>query len=189
MKNLTRLTVLIVLVAAVVVLLIIVLSGGDDSALSQLNRAGAQGKSAIKDGAKAIGDGARAVGDKLTVYQEVGQVDWESGVIRATGTGAMPAEADSYAQAQLVAQDAAEMDAHAKIIATLAGLKLRAEKVSDRHAVEKYDIEETVKAKLVGSQVVDVRQKPDGTVEVDVEVKIHPGRVADSPAEGGAVAE
>ena len=124
---------------------------------------------------EAVKNVAAAVGKKIAnpIYEEVGEVDWSQGVIRATGYGVMPTESGSYAQGQLLALDAAQLDAERNLAATIAGLKIKARRHSDRHTVDEYDIEETVRAKLKGARVVEVRNQPDGSVEVEMEIGLH----------------
>ena len=155
---------------------VVLLLAGDNAAspLMKLNAIGAKGKEVIKDGAGRMGDSLSAVGKKIAnpIYPEVGAVDLESGTAAATGYGALPANAETFAQGQLLAVDAAQMDAERNLAATLAGFKLKSTRVSTQHTVEQYDIEQSVKAKVKGCRVVEVRYNPDGSVEVDVEIPL-----------------
>jgi len=100
------------------------------------------------------------------------QVDWGTGVIRATGRGALPPTAETYPQAKLMALAAAELDAERAIVATLHGARLRSRRRADRHILTDYVVEEAVEGSLKGVRVVGTRTLSDGNIEVDMELRL-----------------
>lgn len=101
------------------------------------------------------------------------EIDWGSGVLCATGRGALPTNAKSLPQAKLMAIGAAEMDAHRQLAATLYGLVLRSQRISEEFAIREYALEEKVRAVVRGAQTREIHPLPDGNVEVTVELRLH----------------
>jgi hypothetical protein len=107
-------------------------------------------------------------------------IDWGDGIIRATGRGTLPSDAESYPQAKLIAIGAAELDAQRILASTLRGIKVNSRRITDRYALKDYTVEENVKAALRGASTTDTRFLEDGNVEVDMEIhlKVKPEQIA-----------
>ncbi len=99
-------------------------------------------------------------------------IDWEAGVIRATGTGAPDLDAPNIAVARLGAERAAKLDAMRNILEILKGVKVTAGStvggVMESDSRVKAEIEGIVR----NFRIVDTRYYSDGGVEVDVEIKL-----------------
>lgn len=100
----------------------------------------------------------------------VGQ--WVPITIRATGGGAPPERAINPAQARLMTERAARLDAYRNLLERAYGVAIRANS-SVRDFVLKDDtIRSRVEAYIRGAKVVDTVYKDDGGVEVEMEVTL-----------------
>lgn len=93
-------------------------------------------------------------------------------VIHATGYGAMPSSAESITQGQLMALDAAQLDAERNLAAMLAGVDLDAARLGTQHKLDKYVVSDATQAHLTGARVVKTRYQADGSVEVDMAIDL-----------------
>jgi hypothetical protein len=96
---------------------------------------------------------------------------WEGRKLRATGYGA-PREGTSGPQGKLLAQRAARLDAGRKLIEQLYGLKIKGETTVRDFVTESDVIESEVAAFLRGAEEAEVRENPDGTWEVTLEIDL-----------------
>lgn len=106
----------------------------------------------------------------ITEKHTIPPVDAGDGVYRVTGQGATPENAQSKAQARLMAVRAAEMDAHRKLAELLAGVDITATSATKDYVQESYRVTERTQALLRGAHVKETRFSPDGIAEVDVEL-------------------
>lgn len=113
-------------------------------------------------------DAARSVGNGAPEAI----IDWGDGVLRATGRGALPTDAQTLPQAKLMAIGAAEMDAHRQLAATLRGLRLKADIRAQEYMLEQYKVDENISAAVRGARIVEIRPLPDSNVEVVVELRL-----------------
>ena len=170
-KQTLRFVGLIALSVCIAVIVILLLAGpAESSALGRLNAMGALARVKVQETVSSAG---AAITSRVG-YTNIGVIDWDQGVVRATGYGVAPSHAESEVQGMQLALDAAQMDAQRSLAATLAGVKLKSERVTSDRAVASSRIEESVKARLLGAQIVEVRTLENGAVEVDMEVKIAP---------------
>jgi len=173
--NICRFCALILVQFIVVGLFVMVYARPDDpTRFAWLNEFGARGRSILTETPKHAAQGVKALCSRLTsdAGPKIGEVDAGLAVLRATGYGVMPTQATSVAQGQLMALDAAQLDAERNLVATLAGAKIKSERSGDKHMLDQYKVHETARAHLLGAKVVDTRYQADGSVEVDMEVKL-----------------
>ena len=108
----------------------------------------------------------------LTAEETKKGIDWEAGVIRATGSGAPDLNAPNIAVARLGAERAAKLDAMRNILEVLKGVKVTAGStvggIMESDSRVKAEIEGIVR----NFKIVDTRYYADGGVEVDVEMKL-----------------
>jgi hypothetical protein len=99
--------------------------------------------------------------------------DWAKQVLRATGQGVAPEEAESEAQAKLLAQKAAEVDAKRKLAEMLDGVHIDSKTTVKDFVTQSDEIKTSVSTFIGGCKVVKVRTLEDGvTVEVEVELSL-----------------
>ena len=97
---------------------------------------------------------------------------WVPIILRATGGGAPPERSINPAQARLMTERAAKLDAYRNLLERAYGVAIRANS-SVRDFVLKDDtIRSRVEAYVRGAKVVDTRYNDDGGVEVDMEVTL-----------------
>lgn len=95
--------------------------------------------------------------------------EWANRTIQVTGSGA-PADWMPPAQAKLMAQRAATLDAYRLLTEQIMGLQLKASTTVKDFVTENDEISTKTKGLIRGTQVKNVRNLPDGTVEVDMEL-------------------
>lgn len=95
--------------------------------------------------------------------------EWANRTIQVTGSGA-PAEWMPPAQAKLMAQRAATLDAYRQLTEQIMGLQLDSNTSVKDFVTEKDEISTKTRGLIQGTQVKNVRNLPDGTVEVDMEL-------------------
>ena len=97
---------------------------------------------------------------------------WVPIILRATGGGAPPEKAINPAQARLMTERAAKLDAYRNLLEQGLWRGHRANS-SVRDFVLKDDtIRSRVEAYIRGAKVIDTRYKDDGGVEVEMEVTL-----------------
>lgn len=99
-------------------------------------------------------------------------VDWNGGVIRATGGGVAPAGARTMAQARMMARRAAITDAYRQLAEYVGGVNVDAETTVDMAAVTNDVIKTRVQATIRGARIVAEGQTSDGGYEVTMEVPL-----------------
>lgn len=102
----------------------------------------------------------------------VGEIDWTTGVIKVTGSGAPP-DRGSVAQKRLMAERAAIADAYRQLAEIINGVRVDSETVVKDFVTESDVIKTQVSAFIKGAQKVGKRYLSDGSVEVDMVVKLY----------------
>jgi len=111
---------------------------------------------------------ARAAGADVT--QQLGDkasVDWTTGTIKVTGSGAPP-EKGSPAQKRLMAKRAAQVDGYRQLAEAIEGVHVDSETSVKDFVTESDVIKTRVQALVKGAVVVATRNMSDGSVEVDL---------------------
>ncbi len=96
---------------------------------------------------------------------------WAEKVFRATGYGA-PREGVTGPQAKLLAKRAAYLDALRKLTEQVYGLKIRSQTTVKDFVTENDTIESATASFIRGATTVEETEKPDGTWEVTIELKL-----------------
>ena len=91
-----------------------------------------------------------------------------------TGAGIPPANADSPAQARLLAERAAVTDAQRRLLEQIGGVRIDAQTTITDFVAQRDTIRAEVEGFLRGAQKVAVRHLEDGTVEVDMTLDLAP---------------
>lgn len=109
-----------------------------------------------------------------TVQENMGNVtiDWSEGLIRVTGVGTPP-DRGYAAQRRLMAERAAMADAYRQLAEAIQGVRVDAETIVKDHITESDTLRIKVNALIRGAQKTDRRFLPDGSVEVDMMVKLY----------------
>lgn len=98
--------------------------------------------------------------------------NWLDRVVKVTGTGAPSMDDPNPARAKLMARRAAVMDAYRQLLENLMGIQIDSS-TSVKDFVTEYDeINGKVQGHIRGMQAVATRYNPDGTVEVDMELRV-----------------
>jgi hypothetical protein len=98
-------------------------------------------------------------------------VDWQSELIKATGSGAPDMRSISPAQARLGAEKAAQLDAFRNLIAVAKGIHISADRTVGE-AMGKDEVKGRVEGVVKGFKVVKKRYFSDQGVEMEVEVPL-----------------
>jgi hypothetical protein len=114
---------------------------------------------------------ARADPPKTDPAKREGNVDWQSQVLKATGSGAPDMRSLSPAQARLGAEKAAQLDAFRNLIAQAKGIHISSEKTVGE-AMARDEVKGRVEGVVKGFKVVKKRYYSDQGVEMDVEVPL-----------------
>ncbi|RMG17618.1 MAG: hypothetical protein D6729_08570 [Deltaproteobacteria bacterium] len=99
-------------------------------------------------------------------------IDWEAGVVRATGSGAPDLNAPNIAVARLGAERAAKLDAMRNILETLKGVQVTAGSTVGGIMESDSRVKAEIQGIVRNFKIVDTRYYSDGGVEVDVEMKL-----------------
>lgn len=97
---------------------------------------------------------------------------WSPVTIRATGAGVPPPRAVNPAQARLMAERAAKVDALRNLLEQAYGVNISSASSVRDFVLQSDSIRARVDAYIRGAEVVDKRYLSDGTVEVDMEVTL-----------------
>lgn len=106
---------------------------------------------------------------------ENGKVNWETGLVTATGIGAPPATAVNMAQARAMAVRAATVVARRNLLEVLKGVQIDSTTTVQNYMVTNDIIVSKVQGFLQNSQVLDIAYMSDGSVEVTVGVSLRGG--------------
>lgn len=101
-----------------------------------------------------------------------GQIDWNNGVIQATGLGFAPFNAINPSQGVAMARRAAVMDAYRNLLETVKGMRIDADTT-----VSNLQVSDTIRSKVSGvirgAHVVSEQPSGDGGYKVTVEIKMY----------------
>jgi hypothetical protein len=97
---------------------------------------------------------------------------WVPVTIRATGGGAPPEKAINPAQARLMTERAARLDAYRNLLERAYGVAIRAKSTVRDFVLQNDTIRSRVEAYIRGAKVIDTQFKDDGGVEVEMEVTL-----------------
>lgn len=106
--------------------------------------------------------------------QMVPAEQWAPVTIRATGGGAPPERAVNPAQARLMTERAARLDAYRNLLERAYGVAIRAKSTVRDFILKDDTIRSRVEAYIRGAKVIDTVYKDDGGVEVEMEVTLGP---------------
>lgn len=101
---------------------------------------------------------------------EQGQMNWENGLLTATGVGIPPRQAVSAAQAQAMAVRAATVVARRNLLAVLQGVQIDSSTTVKNFMTTSDVVASTVRGYLQNSRVLRTDTQIDGSVEVMVAV-------------------
>jgi hypothetical protein len=109
-----------------------------------------------------------------TLFADSGNssVNWEQGVIRASGTGVPPNQALSPQQAAMMARRAAVVDAYRNLAEAIKGVRVNGETTVQNYAVANDEIHTNVAALVRGARITSERQFPDGSYRVTMEINL-----------------
>ncbi len=98
--------------------------------------------------------------------------EWVPIKISAKGAGAPPASAVNQAQARLMAERAAKVDAMRNLLEQAYGVNISSHTTVRNFVTENDTVRARVDAYLRGAKVVDTRYLNDGSVEVEMEITL-----------------
>ena len=102
-----------------------------------------------------------------------GRINYAAGVVKATGYGAPPAQADSPVQAKLMARGAAMADALRMLAMTVSAVQVTATTRVKNYLVKNDEVETHISALLQSPQVVSDTTQPDGTAVIVVALPMY----------------
>lgn len=98
--------------------------------------------------------------------------EWVPVAIRATGSGAPPPSAISPAQARLMAERAAKLDAYRNLLEQAYGVQITSHSTVKDFVLQNDTIRSRVEAFIKGAKITDTRHLSDGSVEVEMELTL-----------------
>jgi hypothetical protein len=108
----------------------------------------------------------------VPVEQPVPEVTWRPVTIRAIGNGAPPASAVNVAQARIMTQRAAKLDAYRNLLENTYGVNISGRSNVRDFILKNDSIKSRVDAYVRGAKVVHTIYHDDGGVEVEMEVTL-----------------
>lgn len=99
-----------------------------------------------------------------------GEINWSDGVLRATGHGVRPIDAQSPAQARLLARRAAIADAYRNLAHLISEVRVSANTTVERYVVSSDTVRMNVEAYVRGARVVAEEDSADGVYTVTLQV-------------------
>ncbi|MEW6417300.1 MAG: LPP20 family lipoprotein [Nitrospirota bacterium] len=100
------------------------------------------------------------------------KVEWVPITIRATGSGAPPPSAINPAQARLMTERAAKLDAYRNLLEQAYGVNITSNSTVRDFVLQSDTIKARVEAFIKGAKILDTRHLSDGSVEVDMEMTL-----------------
>ena len=115
---------------------------------------------------------ATAAGERIIegVPAANGQINWSEGVLSATGTGVRPRDAESPAQARLLAKRAAIADAYRNMAHLVSEVRVTANTTVERYLTTNDTVRLNVEAYIRGARVIDEREDADGVYTVTLQL-------------------
>ncbi len=108
-----------------------------------------------------------------TVAGGNGRINYGTGVVKATGYGALPSRAETTAQARLMARGAAIADALRTLAMTVSSIQVTATTTVKNYQLESDVVSTKLDALLDSPRIVDEGYRPDGTAYVTVELPLY----------------
>ncbi|EPR44061.1 putative Lipoprotein LPP20 [Desulfovibrio sp. X2] len=108
-----------------------------------------------------------------------GRIDWQAGMITATGTGAPPPYVSSPAQGRAMAVRAAEIVARRNLLETVRGVRVDADEAVGEAMAHNRTVRSRLDGELQNSRILETNDLPDGSVQVRVGMSMR-GRFADA---------
>lgn len=102
-----------------------------------------------------------------------GNIDWTTGIIRATGIGLAPADSQSKAQAKLAAQRAAKVDAYRRLAEIVQGVRVSSETTVQNFMLKDTTINTRVSGFIKGARETEIKYYADGAAEVTIEASLN----------------
>ena len=99
-------------------------------------------------------------------------IDWSEGVVRAVGVGTPP-DRGTLSQKQLMAERSATADAYRQLMEAVYKIRVNSETVVRDYAMESDTLQRYLQALVKGAQKIDQRYLDDGTIEVEMAIKLY----------------
>jgi hypothetical protein len=115
-------------------------------------------------------DPAAAADDSVVQKVGHGEINWSKKVVTATGSGAANMK-DNVAQARLMAERAAKLDALRNIVETIQGIQVTGSR-SANDIMSNGEVKSRISGMAQGFKVVDTKYYSDGSVDVIVQMPI-----------------
>lgn len=109
---------------------------------------------------------------KVFVISEVDGVDWQKGVITATGRGYPPKDITNPAQVRILTMRAAKLEGYKALLETIMKIKTPPDKGMKEYLDEKHIEIKRIEGFVKGARVVKEEYKDDGSAEVTLEVPL-----------------
>ncbi len=101
-----------------------------------------------------------------------GGIDWTQGILYVEGNGAPPANAVNAAQARMMAERAAKVDAYRNLVEVMNGVRVEGMTLVENMTVSSDIVKTQVQGILRGAQVQKSVVAPDGGVTVTMAIKL-----------------
>ncbi|MDR3590345.1 MAG: hypothetical protein P4N41_11900 [Negativicutes bacterium] len=101
-----------------------------------------------------------------------GAVNWDQGVIQASGTGVPPAQSSGPAQANAMARRAAVVDAYRNLTELIGGVRVEAETTVKNFEVASDVVRTRISGLIQGAKIVSEQSMPDGSYQVTMQVSL-----------------
>lgn len=112
----------------------------------------------------------RPVGEVGPAYDTPPEGEWVPVRVTAKGGGAPPPTAVNQAQARLMAERAAKVDAMRNLLEQTYGVTIRSRTTVKDFITQNDTIKAKVNAYIKGAKVIDTKYLSDGSVEVEMEI-------------------
>ena len=99
-------------------------------------------------------------------------VTWQPITVRAIGNGAPPAKAVNVAQARIMTERAAKLDAYRNLLENIYGVNISARSNVRDFILKNDSVKSRVDAYVRGAKVVHTMYHEDGGVEVEMEITL-----------------
>ena len=99
-------------------------------------------------------------------------IDWSEGVVRVVGIGSPP-DRGNLSQKQLMAERSATSDAYRQLTDAIQGIRVDSETIVRDYVMESDTLKKYLQALIRGAQKIDQRYLDDGTIEVELAVKLY----------------
>jgi hypothetical protein len=116
-------------------------------------------------------DPAAAADDSVVQKVGHGEINWSKKYVTATGSGASNLKDTSVAQARLMAERAAKLDALRNILETIQGIQVSGAR-SANDMMSNGEIKTRISGMAQGYKVVDTKYYSDGSVDVVIQMPI-----------------